>query len=128
MKLSGNEIIINDTALLVSETDSKGKIIYANDIFLEVSEYSLEELVGQPHNMVRHPDMPSSAFKDLWETIKKGEIWDGFVKNSTKSGKFYWVFATVFPYGKDHYLSIRKKATSEEIEKYEKIYRQMRKS
>ena len=126
MNSSRKEIILNDTSLLVSETDSKGKIIYANDTFLEISEYPLKELIGKPHNIIRHPDMPKSAFKDLWETIKKGEVWEGFVKNYTKNKNFYWVYATVFPYGKNHYLSVRKMATRDEIEKYEKIYKKMR--
>jgi len=120
------EIILDDTSLLVSETDSKGNIIYANDTFLEVAQYQLDELIGKPHNLIRHPDMPHSAFKDLWETIRKGETWEGFVKNCTKNKKFYWVYATVFPYGKNHYLSVRKMATRDEIEKYEKIYKKMR--
>jgi len=124
---SQQEIVLDDTSLLVSETDSTGKIIYANDTFLEISEYQLDELIGHPHSLVRHPDMPKAAFKDLWETIKRGDVWEGFVKNYTKTKKFYWVYATIFPYSKDHYLSVRKMATRDEIEKYEKIYTQMRK-
>jgi aerotaxis receptor len=126
MNSSSKEILLNDTSLLVSETDSKGKIIYANDTFLEISEYPLDELIGKPHNIIRHPDMPRAAFKDLWATIKKGEVWEGFVKNYTKYKNFYWVYATVFPYGENHFLSVRKMATKDEIEKYEKIYKQMR--
>ena len=126
MHSSNKEIMLDDTSLLVSETDSKGKIIYVNDTFLEISEYQLKELVGQPHNIIRHPDMPSSAFKDLWSTIKKGEVWEGFVKNYTKNKNYYWVYATVFPYGDNHYLSVRKMATRDEIAKYEKIYKTMR--
>lgn len=120
------ETLLSDTSLLVSETDKKGNIIYANDLFLEISEYALEEMIGKPHNMIRHPDMPRAAFKDLWQTIKKGEVWEGFVKNCSKNGNYYWVFATVFPYGKDHFLSVRKMATKEEVKKYEKLYKQMR--
>ncbi len=119
------EIMLDDTSLLVSETDSKGNIVYANDTFLEVAQYQLDELIGKPHNIIRHPDMPRSAFKNLWKTIKNGEVWEGFVKNYTKSGNFYWVYATVFPYGDNHYLSVRKMATRDEIEKYEKIYKKM---
>jgi aerotaxis receptor len=124
MQFLGNEKVLNDTTLLVSETDSQGRIIYANDLFLEVSEYSLEELIGKPHNVIRHPDMPKSAFKELWATIKKGEVLQGFVKNLTKNGNFYWVYATIFPFGKDHYLSVRKMATRDEINYYEKLYKQ----
>jgi len=121
------EKFLSDTSLLVSETDAKGRIIYANDLFLEISGYPLKEMIGKPHNIIRHPDMPKAAFKDLWKTIQNGEVWTGFVKNKTKNGDFYWVYATVFPFGKDHYLSVRKMASKEETEKYDKIYAQMRK-
>jgi aerotaxis receptor len=127
MEILNGEKILNDSALLVSETDSKGKIIYANDLFLEMCEYPLEDLIGKPHNIIRHPDMPRAAFKDLWDTIQRGEVWEGFVKNYTKNRNFYWVFATVFPYGKDHYLSVRKMATRDEIAKYDAIYKEMKK-
>ncbi|WP_024954926.1 PAS domain-containing protein [Sulfurospirillum arcachonense] len=126
MNTIDNENILDDSALLVSETDSKGKILYANDLFLELSEYTLEEMIGKPHNMIRHPDMPKQAFKDMWSTIQKGDVWEGFVKNKTKNDHFYWVYATVFPYGENHYLSVRKKAERDEIEKYEIIYKDMR--
>ncbi|WP_418180852.1 PAS domain-containing protein [Aliarcobacter lanthieri] len=114
------EIILDDYAFLVSQTDEKGIIEFANEDFCKVAEYSIDELIGKPHNIVRHPDMPKSAFKNLWNTIKNGEIWTGYVKNVTKSGGFYWVFATIYPTllsnGKKGYLSCRKKATSKEIE------------
>ena len=120
------EIILEKNAIIVSETDSKGRIIYADTTFLKICEYSLEELIGKPHNIIRHPDMPRAAFKGLWETIQSGKIWQGFVKNRTKSGKFYWVYATVFPRGDGNYISVRKMATREEIEKYDKLYATMR--
>lgn len=126
MQSLGSEKVLNDTTLLVSETDAKGKIIYANDLFLETSEYSLEEIVGKSHNIIRHSDMPKIAFKELWDTIKRGEVWQGFVKNRTKKGNFYWVYAIIFPFGKDHYLSVRKMATRDEINYYEKLYKQLR--
>ncbi|MDD3343289.1 MAG: PAS domain-containing protein [Sulfurospirillaceae bacterium] len=128
MQILGDEKFLDDTSILVSETDSKGIIVYADDAFVKISEYSLEELIGQQHNIIRHPDMPKSAFKALWEAIKKGDVWQGFVKNRTKTGKFYWVYATIYPFGDGHYLSVRKKATKEEIEKYEALYKEMRKS
>ncbi|MGE4516091.1 MAG: PAS domain-containing protein, partial [Arcobacteraceae bacterium] len=78
------ETILNDDAFLVSETDAKGIIQFANDDFCKVAEYSVEELIGKPHNVVRHPDMPKAAFKDLWETVKRGEVWTGYVKNATR--------------------------------------------
>lgn len=124
------EVILDEYAFLVSETDEKGVITFASDHFCEIAGYHVDELIGKPHNIVRHPDMPKAAFKDLWETVKRGEVWTGYVKNATKSGDFYWVFATVFPTttseGTKGYISCRKKATIEEIKKYELLYKQMR--
>ncbi|MDX4037201.1 PAS domain-containing protein [Aliarcobacter skirrowii] len=124
------EIILDDYAFLVSETNEKGNIIFANDDFCEISGFTVDELIGKPHNIVRHKDMPKAAFKDLWETVKRGEVWTGYVKNATKSGDFYWVFATVFPTttseGTKGYISCRKKATIEEIKQCELLYKQMR--
>ncbi len=124
------EIFLSPTHLLVSETDEKGFIKYANEDFCYFAEYSVVELEGKPHNIVRHPDMPKAAFKDLWDTVKRGDIWRGFVKNSTKNGNFYWVYATVFPYtnsdGQKGYLSVRKMATKEETQKYDALYATMR--
>ena len=124
------EIILDDYAFLVSETNEKGNIIFANDDFCEIAGFTVDELIGKPHNIVRHKDMPKAAFKDLWETVKRGEVWTGYVKNATKSGDFYWVFATVFPTttseGTKDYISCRKKATIEEIKQCELLYKQMR--
>lgn len=88
---------IVDRFALISETDTRGIITYANPKFCEVSGYSLDELLGKPHNIVRHPDMPKEVFKDLWDTIKAGKIWQGEVKNRRKDGSHYWVLATVGP-------------------------------
>ena len=124
------ETILDEKAFLVSETDAKGIIKFANDDFCKIAEYSLEDMLGKPHNMVRHKDMPKAAFKDLWETVKKGEVWTGYVKNATKSGGYYWVYATVFPFescdGSQGYLSCRRKATSHEIEIHEKLYKELK--
>ncbi len=123
------EKLLTPTSLLVSETDKKGIIRYANEEFCSFAEYEVDELEGKPHSIVRHPDMPKAAFKGLWESINKGEIWKGFVKNKTKNGNFYWVFATVFPYedskGDKGYLSIRKMATRDEVEAHQKLYKEM---
>lgn len=122
----GMERVLSSNAFIVSETDSKGIITFANDAFCEIAGYSLDELVGKPHNIVRHLDMPKVAFKGLWETIKKGEIWTGFVKNSSKTGAYYWVFATVYPTirdGKQYYLSCRKKPTEDEIASHAELYK-----
>jgi len=125
--MNNKETVLNEDAFLVSETDAKGVIQFANDDFCKVAGYPVEELIGQPHNKVRHPDMPKAAFKDLWETVKKGEIWSGYVKNATKDGGFYWVFATVFPFescdGSKGYLSCRRKASVDEIQKATQLYK-----
>lgn len=125
----GKEMILDDFAFLVSETDEKGLINFANDDFCNLAEYSVDELIGKPHNIVRHKDMPKAAFKDLWETVQRDEVWSGFVKNSTKSGNYYWVFATVFPTitsdGKKGFLSCRRKATREEIEEHTQLYKDL---
>jgi PAS domain S-box-containing protein len=126
----GTETILKDNAFLVSETDAKGIILFANEQFCNVAEYSLDDLLGKPHNLVRHQDMPKAAFEDLWKTVARGEIWQGFVKNKTKSGGFYWVFATIYPYknenGQQCYMSIRRKPLKEDVEKYENLYKTMR--
>lgn len=125
----GKETILDEYAFLVSETDEKGIIKFANNDFCKIAEYSLDELMGKPHNMVRHKDMPKIAFKDLWDTVKKGDIWTGYVKNATKNGGYYWVYATVYPFescdGSMGYLSCRKKASEQEIEVYEKLYKEV---
>jgi aerotaxis receptor len=123
------EKLLTPTSLLVSETDERGMIRYANEDFCSFAEYEVSELEGKPHNIVRHPDMPSAAFKGLWESVNRGEIWRGFVKNTTKNGNFYWVYTTVFPYinsnGEKGFLSVRKMATADETQKYEKLYQEM---
>ena len=128
--MSSEELKLGMDAFLLSETDEKGIIRFANDEFCKFAEYTLEELIGQPHNIVRHIDMPKAAFEDLWKTIKSGKPWKGFVKNKTKSGKYYWVFATVFPFiscdGSKGYISCRRMASQSEISKYENIYKNMK--
>ncbi|MBL3519911.1 PAS domain-containing protein [Arcobacter lanthieri] len=113
------EIIFNKDMLIVSETDEKGYITFANDDFCKISGYTLDELIGKPHNILRHKDMPSFAFKDLWETLKAGKIWKGIVKNRTKDGNYYWVNATAYPSkyidGRLRYISVRVKTTQKEL-------------
>ena len=125
------ETVLDKNAFLVSETDAKGIIKFANEDFCKIAGYTLKELVGNPHNMVRHKDMPKKAFKSLWDTVQKGEIWTGYVKNATKDGGYYWVFATVYPFescdGTKGYLSCRRKPTNEEIQKAETLYAQWKK-
>ena len=124
------EIILDEYAFLVSETDEKGIITFASDHFCEIAGYHVDELTGKPHNIVRHKDMPKAAFKDLWDTVKDGKVWTGYVKNATKNGDFYWVFATVYPTitteGSKGYLSCRRKATRKEIERAENLYKTLK--
>ncbi|MCD6212516.1 MAG: PAS domain-containing protein, partial [Sulfurovum sp.] len=78
------ETEVPEDELIVSRTDFTGKITYVNETFAEISGYEPEELIGQPHNMIRHPDMPRSAFADLWATVERGDVWEGYVKNRRK--------------------------------------------
>jgi len=126
------ETILDDYAFLVSETDAKGIIRFANNDFCDIAGFTLDELVGQKHCVVRHEDMPKAAFKSLWETVQKGDTWTGFVKNKTKDGGFYWVFATVYAFinskGEKGYLSCRRKPSKEEIKEHELLYKEWKKA
>lgn len=112
--VSQKEVLFPAGAVLASKTDTKGIITYGNDAFVAMSGYSREELIGESHNIVRHPDMPSAAFKWLWDTLKSERPWRGTVKNRCKNGDYYWVRATVAPIiegGKvTGYVSVRKPA------------------
>ena len=127
------EKVLDDYAFLVSETDGKGNVTFANDDFCKMAGYELDELMGQPHSIVRHPDMPKKAFKSLWDTVQSGNIWTGYVKNSVKGGNgFYWVYATVYPFetcdGSKGYLSCRRKTSKEEIAEHEALYREWKRT
>ena len=122
------EIVLDPRRYIVSETDEKGKITFCNDYFIEVSGYTKEELIGKPHSIVRHPDMPKAAFKGLWDTVKSGKVGDGYVKNKTKDGGYYWVYATVYPTYDEvtrvkTYMSCRRKPSAEEIAESEALYK-----
>ena len=116
--------------LLVSSTNTKGEITHCNPAFVRVSGFSYDELVGQPHNIIRHPDMPAEAYKDMWRTIGRGEPWTGLVKNRRKNGDHYWVRANVTPImegGKPRaYMSVRTKPSAAEAADAEALYAQMR--
>ncbi|HCI52018.1 MAG TPA: methyl-accepting chemotaxis protein [Gallionella sp.] len=122
-----NEVPFPDGVVLISKTDTRGIITYANDEFVAISGYSKEELVGKNHNIVRHADMPAAAFKWLWDTLHAGHPWRGMVKNRCKNGDFYWVRATVVPIieqGRTSgYVSMRRKPTREQIVQAEALYR-----
>ena len=114
-----------DIAIL-SQTDAKGVITFVNDDFVEISGFTSEELIGQPHNLLRHPDMPSEAFRDLWQTVKNGRPWAGVVKNRCKNGDYYWVRASVTPKADGGYMSVRVKPTRDEVNAAESLYQRMR--
>jgi len=120
------ETEVPDEELIVSRTDLSGIITYANETFLEISGFTKEELIGQKHSIVRHPDMPSSIFKNLWKTIKEEKQWNGNVKNLRKDNGFYWVNATVSGVYKDgvlvEYKSIRVPLSYEDKLKTQKEY------
>lgn len=115
---------------LVSVTDLKGRITYCNPAFIHVSGFSREELLGQPHNLVRHPDMPEEAFRDMWHTIQKGLPWTGMVKNRRKNGDHYWVQANATPMMDGSqitgFLSVRTVPSREQVQAAEQLYTLMR--
>ena len=123
--LEDGEVLYNDLYLL-SETDEKGIVEYASDSFLKVANMLNDELIGQPHNIVRHPDMPRAAFKSLWDDVHKKGFWTGYVKNARKGGGFYWVYATVLKSvdknGNTKYVSIRVRPSREDIKAAEALY------
>ncbi len=115
-----------DGRLIVSTTDTDGVITHVNQSFIEMSGYHENELIGAPHAILRHPDMPPAAFQDLWDTVKKGEKWQGFVKNLRKDGGYYWVKATVIPNIRKGkivgYTSVRRKPSRTKVEECIKLY------
>ncbi len=115
---------------IVSKTDTKGRILYGNRIFIEYSGYPEAELLGSQHNIIRHPDMPRSVFRLLWDTIQGGEEFFGYVKNMSKDGSFYWVFANVTPSYSPQgelvgYYSVRRAPRRQAVELIQSLYREM---
>ena len=121
---------VPENELIISRTDLQGKITYANDTFAKISGYAVEELIGKPHNIVRHPDMPSAVFKELWETLQQKKQWSGIVKNMRSDKGFYWVKAIVSGVYKNgelvEYKSLRTPITYEEKLQAQRDYDQMR--
>ena len=124
------ETEVPEDELIVSRTDFTGKITYVNETFAEISGYEVEELIGKPHNVIRHPDMPKSAFEEMWATLKRGEVWEGYVKNLRKDKGYYWVFArmsTVIKDGKPvEYKSVREPVSREKKIEMQNLYDKMR--
>jgi aerotaxis receptor len=124
------ETEVPENRLIISRTDLSGVITYVNDTFAEISGYAPEELVGKPHNIIRHPDMPRSAFKEMWETIQAGETWRGYVKNLRKDRGYYWVYAEVSQVVKDgevvEYKSLREPVPREKRIEMQRLYDRLR--
>ena len=115
--------------LIVSSTDLKGIITYANRKFCEIAGYAKNELVGKNHNIVRHPDMPKAAFQEVWDTIKMKKEWTGIVKNLRKDGKYYWVYSHISPIVVDDeitgYTAARRPASATEVEEIVPVYKDL---
>ncbi|MFC3669074.1 PAS domain-containing protein, partial [Uliginosibacterium paludis] len=130
MPVTGHEVDYEDDMLIVSRTDLHGNLVYANRDFIRISGFTEEELIGKPHHIVRHPDMPPAAFEDLWRTLKSGKPWSGMVKNRCKNGDHYWVEANVTPVFESGqivgYLSVRTKPSRQRVEQAETLYARMR--
>jgi len=124
------ERTLPENSYIVSKTDKKGRITYANRIFMDMAKYTEKELLGIQHNIIRHPDMPRGAFKFVWDTISQGEEVFAYVKNLAKDGHYYWVFANITP-DRDAsgnitgYLSVRRKPSREALAVIEPIYQKM---
>ena len=130
LPVTNKEYELRDDQLIVSKTNLKGQITYINKDFIEISGFTEAELLNQPHNIVRHPDMPPEAYADLWATLKAGRPWTGLVKNRCKNGDYYWVVANATPLVESGqvtgYMSVRRKATRSQIEAAEEVYRKFR--
>jgi len=122
------EVPFPEGRLIVSRTDLAGIITHANDAFVEMSGYTHEELMGAPHHILRHPDMPKIAFKGLWDDMAAGKKWHGYVKNLRKDGAYYWVYATAVPNVRNGvivgYTSVRRKPSRTRINELIPLYQQ----
>lgn len=130
LPITQHDYQLPDTETLLSTTDTQGCITYANAAFSRACGFSTEELMGQPHNLVRHPDMPVEAFADMWRSLKDGQSWTALVKNRRKNGDHYWVRANASPMRRNGqvtgYLSVRTKPSRAEIDPTEKLYRRVK--
>lgn len=127
---TNREIALKDDEFIVSKTDTKGRITYANRVFMQIANYPEDQLLGVQHNILRHPDMPRGVFRLLWNTLKEEQEFFGYVKNMTADGGFYWVFANITPDWDVHdkvvgYYSVRRKPKQSALEVITPIYREM---
>jgi PAS domain S-box-containing protein len=124
------EYIFDGNGIIISQTDLKGIITFANRKFCEVSGYKASELIGEAHSIIRHPDMPKVVFKKMWENISSGKTWNGTIKNLRSDGKYYWVDTEIMPLYNTKkelsgYIAARKPASQKDIQENEKIYKEM---
>lgn len=128
LPVTDREVAMDEGVTIVTKTDLRGIITYVNPDFIRISGFSEDELLGQSHNIVRHPDMPAEAFADMWSTLKQGKPWNGIVKNRCKNGDFYWVDAYVAPIDEGGrivgYTSMRTKPSRQQIATVERVYQQ----
>ena len=125
-----DEEVLFDGRSLISETDLKGNITFVNRKFVEMTGYSKQEALGQPHNILRHPDMPKAAFEGMWKIIKEGKSWEGYVKNLRKDGKYYWVIVTIVPKKDENgniigYIASRKMPDRNQLDMIQAQYKEM---
>ena len=128
-----------DARALITRTDKNGIITFASKAYRDMTKYSKDELIGKSHSIVRHPDMPEAAFKEMWDTILNGRRWIGLVKNLRKDGKYYWVIVKIDPIDKDGnvveepekiagFLAIRREPSRDDIKKFDEYYKVIRKA
>lgn len=124
------ETEVPEGEVIILRTDLRGIITYANETFADISGYGVDELIGKPHSILRHPDMPRAAFEHMWKTLKEGNMWQGYVKNMRKDGGYYWVYAEVSGVYKDdvlvEYKSMRSPISNETKEKMQRKYDEMK--
>lgn len=128
--IRNSEVYLEPDDLIISKTDLKGRITYANRTFMRIAGYDEEQLLQQPHNLIRHPDMPKGVFKFLWQELQQGHEFFGFVKNYTADHGFYWVFANITPDFDNNgdvqgYFSVRRKPSNLAVETIAPVYQKM---
>ena len=133
---SSRQVVVTDVEtrfptgeLIVSQTDCDGMITTCNVAFVIMSGFTMEELIGAPHAILRHPDMPRAAYQDLWSTVQQGKRWSGYVKNLRADGGYYWVYATVIPKVRNGQIlghtSVRREPSRDKVAEMEKLYAEM---
>lgn len=124
------EYVFDGSGIIISQTDLKGIITFANRKFCEISGYKASQLIGEAHNIIRHPDMPKEIFKKMWAEISNGQVWNGLIKNMRSDGMYYWVDTEIMPvYNSDDkltgYIAARKPASQKDVKESEELYKKM---